>query len=307
MNPYLNIDRLEFILTDRCTGRCKHCSAGDRVLHPRGTHVPQEAAVRAVRELADMFDMQSVMTFGGEPLLYPEVACAIHRAAAECGIPKRQIITNGFFTRDADRIRDVARSLAEAGVNDLLLSVDGFHQETIPIEAVRQFALAVKAAGIEKARFSPAWVVNEGFDCTENTHTREVLTALADTGLPVHDGNDIFLAGNALEYLSHYYPPAKLNMADCCGSMPYTEPLTNQTSLSIEPNGDVTVCAFVIGNVCRESMRDIVARYDPFAEEGMRAAAQGVPGLLALAEKRGIPVDMTRMYSVCDLCRLVNR
>lgn len=308
MNPYLNIDRLEFILTDRCTGRCKHCSAGDRVLHPRGTHVPQEAAVRAVRELADMFDMQSVMTFGGEPLLYPEVACAIHRAAAaECGIPKRQIITNGFFTRDADRIRDVARSLAKAGVNDLLLSVDGFHQETIPIEAVRQFALAVKAAGIEKARFSPAWVVNEGFDCTENTHTREVLAALADTGLPVHDGNDIFLAGNALEYLSHYYPPAKLNMADCCGSMPYTEPLTNQTSLSIEPNGDVTVCAFVIGNVCRESMRDIVARYDPFAEEGMRAAAQGVPGLLALAEKRGIPVDMTRMYSVCDLCRLVNR
>ena len=87
MNPYLNIDRLEFILTDRCTGRCKHCSAGDRVLHPRGTHVPQESAVRAVRELADMFDMQSVMTFGGEPLLYPEVACAIHRAAAECGIP----------------------------------------------------------------------------------------------------------------------------------------------------------------------------------------------------------------------------
>lgn len=307
MNPYLNIDRLEFILTDRCTGRCKHCSAGDRVLHPRGTHVPQEAAVRAVRELADMFDMQSVMTFGGEPLLYPEVACAIHRAAAECGIPKRQIITNGFFTRDADRIRDVARSLAEAGVNDLLLSVDGFHQETIPIEAVRQFALAVKAAGIEKACFSPAWVVNEGFDCTENTHTREVLAALADTGLPVHDGNDIFLAGNALEYLSHYYPSAKLNMADCCGSMPYTEPLTNQTSLSIEPNGDVTVCVFVIGNVCRESMRGIVARYDPFAEEGMRAAAQGVPGLLALAEKRGIPVDMTRMYSVCDLCRLVNR
>lgn len=307
MNPYLNIDRLEFILTDRCTGRCKHCSAGDRVLHPRGMHIPQEAAGRAVRELADMFDMQSVMTFGGEPLLYPEVACAIHRAAAECGIPKRQIITNGFFTRDAERIRDVARSLAEAGVNDLLLSVDGFHQETIPIEAVRQFALAVKAAGIEKARFSPAWVVNEGFDCTENTHTREVLAALADTGLPVHDGNDIFLAGNALEYLSHYYPPAKLNMADCCGSMPYTEPLTNQTSLSIEPNGDVTVCAFVIGNVCRESMRDIVARYDPFAEEGMRAAAQGVPGLLALAEKRGIPVDMTRMYSACDLCRLVNR
>jgi len=307
MNPYLNINRLEFILTQRCTGRCRHCSAGAMVAQPKGTHVPQEAAVRAVRELAEMYDMQSVMTFGGEPLLYPEVTCAIHRAATECGIPRRQLITNGFFSRDEARIRQVAKVLADAGVNDVLISVDGFHQETIPLEVVRCFALAVKAAGIEKARFSPAWVVNETFDCPENTRTREVLSQLEDTGLPVHEGNDIFMAGNAIEHLSHYYPPAQLNMADCCGSMPYTEPLTNQTSLSIEPDGNVTVCGFVIGNVCREHMAEIVARYDPFGTEGMRAAAQGVPGLLALAEKRGIQVDLSRCYSVCDLCRMVNK
>lgn len=307
MNPYLNIDRLEFVLTDRCTGRCKHCSVGNRVAHPRGTHVPQEAAVRAVLELKEMYDVQSVMTFGGEPLLFPEVTCAIHRAAAECGIARRQLITNGFFNRDEKRIREAAQALAAAGVNDVLISVDGFHQATIPLEPVRVFAEAVKAAGIEKARFSPAWVVNEGFDCPENACTRAVLAQLAETGLPVGEGNDIFLAGNAIEHLSHYYPPAKLDMADCCGSMPYTEPLTNQTSLSIEPDGGVTVCGFVIGNICEESVREIVARYDPCADEGMRAAAAGVPGLLALAEKRGICVDLTRCWSVCDLCRIVNR
>jgi MoaA/NifB/PqqE/SkfB family radical SAM enzyme len=307
MNPYLNINRLEFILTQRCTGRCRHCSAGEMVGHPKGTHVPLEASVRAVRELAEMYDMQSVMTFGGEPLLYPEVTCAIHRAAMESGIPKRQLITNSFFSRDEARIREVAQALADAGVNDLLISVDGFHQETIPLEPVRTFAKAVKAAGVERIRFSPAWVVNESFDCPENTRTREVLSRLADTGLPVGEGNDIFLAGNAIDNLSHYYPAAKLDMADCCGSMPYTEPLTNQTSLSIEPDGNVTVCGFVIGNVGEESMRDIVARYDPFATEGMRAAAQGVPGLLALAEKRGVKVDLSRCWSVCDLCRMVNK
>ena len=307
MNPCLNINRLEFILTQRCTGRCRHCSAGEMVAHPKGTHVPMEAAVRAVCELADMYEMQSVMTFGGEPLLYPEVTCAIHRAAMESGIPKRQLITNGFFSRDEARIREVAQALADAGVNDLLISVDGFHQETIPLEPVRTFAEAVKAAGVERIRFSPAWVVNESFDCPENTRTREVLSRLADTGLPVGEGNDIFLAGNAIDNLSHYYPAAKLDMADCCGSMPYTEPLTNQTSLSIEPDGNVTVCGFVIGNVGEEAMRDIVARYDPFATEGMRAAAQGVPGLLVLAEKRGVKVDLSRCWSVCDLCRMVNK
>jgi len=308
MNPYLHINRLEFILTDHCTGRCKHCSAAEMVSHPRKErHVPVEESLQAIRFLAEHYDMRSVMTFGGEPLLYPEVTCAIHRAAKECGIPCRQIITNGFFSRAENRIREVAQSMADAGVNDVLISADAFHQETIPMEPVRIFARAVKAAGIEKARFSPAWVLNEGFDCPENTRTREILACLADTGLPVGGGNDIFMAGNAIDHLSHYYPPAKLNMADRCGSMPYTEPLTNQTSLSVEPDGNVTVCGFVIGNVVRESMQTIVERYDPFADEGMRAAAEGVPGLLALAEKRGISVDLSRCYSVCDLCRLVNK
>ena len=307
MNPYLNINRLEFILTDRCTGRCEHCSVGERVKHPRGTYVPEAAAVRAVRELAELYPVQSVMTFGGEPLLFPDVTRAIHRAAKAAGIPCRQLITNGFFSRDESRIRKVAQDLADAGVNDVLISVDAFHQRTIPLGPVRAFALAVKAAGIEKARFSPAWVVNAAFDCPENARTRAILAGLTDTGIPVGNGNDIFMAGNAIDRLSHYYPPAALDMADRCGSMPYTEPLTNQTSLSIEPDGSVAVCGFVIGNVARESMGEIVTRYDPFADEGMRAAVQGVPGLLALAEKRGIAVDMARCWSVCDLCRMVNQ
>lgn len=306
MNPYLRLNRLEFILTNHCSGRCRHCSVGGS--HTGRTHhVPQNAAVKAVRFLAENYPMDSVMTFGGEPLLYPEVTCAIHRAAMEAGVPKRQLITNGFFSRDEGRIREVAKMLAEAGVNDVLLSVDAFHQETIPLEPVRLFALALKENGMERLRWSPAWVVNEAFDCPENARTREILGSLADTGVPVHSGNDIFLAGNAIDHLAAYYPPPCLDMADCCGSMPYTEPLTEQTSLSLEANGDVSVCGFIIGNVTEEPLEKILSRYDPFAHEGMRAAMDGVPGLLALAERRGVAVDLTRCWSVCDLCRQVNR
>ena len=64
MNPYLHINRLEFILTDHCTGRCRHCSAADIVNHPRKTpHAPVEASVAAIRFLAETYDMRSVMTF----------------------------------------------------------------------------------------------------------------------------------------------------------------------------------------------------------------------------------------------------
>ena len=306
LSPYLHPDRLEFILTSRCTGRCRHCSVGGS--HAGGSHhVPEAAAADAIRTLAAHYPMQSVMTFGGEPLLYPEVTCMIHRTAAECGIPRRQLITNGFFSKEEGRIREVAKMLAASGVNDVLISVDAFHQETIPLEPVRIFALALKENGMERLRWSPAWVVNEGFDCPENARTREVLESLADCGIPVHIGNDIFLAGNALEHLTQYYPSPCLRMEDCCGSMPYTEPLTNQTSLSVEPDGRVSVCGFSIGDLARESMTEIIARYDPHADEGMQAAMDGVPGLLALARKRGLTLDMSRCYSVCDLCRMVNR
>ena len=111
MNPYLHINRLEFILTDYCTGRCKHCSAAEMVNHPRTErHVPVAESVRAIRDLAEMFDMQSVMTFGGEPLLYPEVTCAIHRAAMEAGIPKHSFYYMGYQTLD-DVYNSVVRPL----------------------------------------------------------------------------------------------------------------------------------------------------------------------------------------------------
>lgn len=70
----------------------------------------------------------------------------------------RQLITNGFFSRDGDRIKEAAGRLAQSGVNNLLLSVDAFHQETIPLGPVKQFAEAAKAAAISvKPAFRIFW------------------------------------------------------------------------------------------------------------------------------------------------------
>lgn len=33
MNEYLkNLNRIEFVITDSCTGKCKHCSQGNHIL-----------------------------------------------------------------------------------------------------------------------------------------------------------------------------------------------------------------------------------------------------------------------------------
>ena len=303
-NPYIDLNRIEFVVTDRCTGQCMHCSAGGSACAP-GTeaHVRPDAACEAIRSLCKRFEITSVMTFGGEPLLYPEVVCAIHSTARECGVQRRDLITNGFFSRDRERIGKVAAMIGNAGITRVMLSVDAFHQQTIPSEPVKCFADALKEQGQPGFSLHPAWLVNSDAANKYNARTREVLAGFGD--IPVSSGNNIFMAGNAVKYLAEYYPPAKLDPNDCCGAAPYTDPPTDVRCVSIVPCGDVMVCGFVIGNIYNEPIDDIIDRYDPYEYPLMCAAAHGVTGLMEFAGKQGINPELSVCYSICDLCRQI--
>ena len=99
------------------------------------------------------------MVFGGEPLLYPEDVCKIFKAGMKAMIPQREMITNGYFSKDRKRIDEVATMLADSGVMYIMLSVDAFHQETIPLEPVMYFAECAMKSGI-RIRLQPAWLVS---------------------------------------------------------------------------------------------------------------------------------------------------
>lgn len=265
-----NIDRIEFTVTMACTGRCRHCSEGDHV-NCTG-HIDSDVAVDAVRKICRHFRIRSLMTFGGEPLLYPEVIYAIHEAAREMGIADRQLITNGYFSRSREKIGEVTRNLARCGVNDLLLSVDAFHQETIPLEPVMFFAECVVKEGIP-AELSPAWLVSREDDNPYNIRTREIIDQFAHLGIPVGQGNIIFPEGNALKYLSEYFDEGVEQ------SSPYEEDPTDIRSVSFSPNGDVDM---MNGNVYETDIIELLKNYMKDmnvlagnTEEGTQASRQG--------------------------------
>ena len=249
MNPYLqNLSKIEFVVTNACTGRCKHCSEGDHTAC--GESINPTVAADAVRRVGGLYDLQTVMTFGGEPLLYPETVCAIMTAARELNVPRRQVITNGYFSKNTETIREVAARLADCGVNDLLLSVDAFHQETIPLEVVKTFAREAQSAGIP-LRLSPAWLVSPDHDNPYNRRTREILGEFAPMNIPVGSGNVIFPEGNALKYLGEYF-------TDTLPENPYVEDPTDVRCLSFSPNGDV-----LDGNVYERDILEILRDYTP--------------------------------------------
>jgi len=189
------------------------------------------------------------MTFGGEPLLYPEVVCKIHETAAKLGILKRDLITNGYFSKDKQRIKEVVAALADSGVSRMLLSVDAFHQETIPLEPVKYFAECVKETDIA-IKLSPAWLVSETDDNPYNRKTREILEELAYLDIPVGDGNVVFPSGNAVKYLGEYFDE------DVEYTNPYEDDPQDIRAICFSPNGDV-----LQGNIYQSSILDILREY----------------------------------------------
>ena len=248
-NKYLkNLNKIEFVVTWACTGKCKHCSEGEHAAC--GEHISPALAADAVKRIAAEYDVKTVMTFGGEPLLYPEVVYAVMRAAKELRVPRRQVITNGYFSRSEEKTYEVARELAACGVNDLLLSVDAFHQEYIPLDAVKRFAAQAKACGIPM-RLSPAWLVSREDNNPYNKKTREILGEFADLEIPVGAGNVIFPEGNARKYLAEYF-------GDVSPENPYVDDPRDVRCASFSPNGDV-----LNGNAYERDVMEILKNYAP--------------------------------------------
>ncbi len=249
MNKHLkSLNRIEFVVTMACTGRCKHCSQGE---HKSKDRIDKYLAADAVRKIAAEYDIKSVMTFGGEPLLCHETVCEIHKAAKEMNIAQRQLITNGYFSKDSDKIKLVAKEIIENGVNEILLSVDAFHQETIPLEYVKAFANAVNVPEV-KLKVHPAWLVNADDDNPYNIRTREFLAEFNQIGIETSEGNVIFPSGNAFKYLGEYFDLSKEI------KNPYQEDPTDIRAICFGANGDI-----LGSNIYRNNISEILSTYNP--------------------------------------------
>ena len=245
---FTNLNKIEFAVTYACTGRCKHCSEGAH--SDRGVHINPTLAADAVRKIAGAYDIKTVMAFGGEPLLYPDAVYAIMSAAREMGVEQRQVITNGFFTKSGAEICNTAERLYACGVNDLLLSVDSFHQETIPLCDVRFFAEQLLKYKVS-VRLSPAWLVSKEDDNPYNGKTREILDSFADLGIKIGDGNIVFPEGNAKKFLAEYF-------GENTPQNPYTQDPCQIKCISVDPSGDV-----LDGNLYRNDIIEIIKNYHP--------------------------------------------
>ena len=86
--------------------------------------------------------------------------------------------------------------------------------------------------------------------------------------------------------------------------MPYAGRLDQVTSISVEPDGSISVCKeFAIGNAKQRDVVNVLQSYDPYKIPEMKTILQGgIEKLEEFAYRKGIITNPDGYFSICDKC-----
>ena len=299
LNPQIDLKRIEFFITYKCTSHCDHCSVYSKNLSDATELISLAMAEKLIKETCDDYKIESIMTFGGEPLLHPDLVCKILKTARGCNIPTRQIITNGYWSNK------IVSMITDA--NDILVSIDCFHEKYLDYEIVKYTVERLKKQTKGNLQLHPVWVINQEDNNPYNIATNKILEEFGYLGVPVSAGNILFPSGRALMNLSEYLPKAKLDIQGTCKDQPYTDMPNDIKSVCVEPNGDIVACS-VIGNIHKNTIADILRDYDYEKDPVLKAMVEKrSEGLYILAKENNIELSRDGYYSVCELCKDISK
>lgn len=136
---------LTLLVTYQCTAACSQCCFG---CHPGKTgRIPQERILSYIDQAAAMGSVLNVVFSGGECfLLGPDLIEAVARASKH-GLPTR-CVTNGYWATSLMAADKRLAPLVDAGLNELNISTGDYHLEYVPVERVRNGAIAAYQMGL---------------------------------------------------------------------------------------------------------------------------------------------------------------
>ena len=142
----MGLTTLGLMLGYGCNARCRTCLWGEQIHQPARMSI--EEGCSWVDQAYALGDLLLVGFSGGEPFLYAKEMQAIIRYANNTyGLPS-VASTNAFWAVTAERAQTILGDLYDLGLRELLISVDDFHQEWVPLERVRYCLRAAQALEI---------------------------------------------------------------------------------------------------------------------------------------------------------------
>ena len=286
------------VVNYQCNAACRHCLYACSPNRLNDYMTPE--ATERICNLLKRRGVDSLHIGGGEPFLNFEGLIKVIERVKRAGLIIEYIETNGFWSSDEKQARQYLSDLAKAGADNLLISLDPFHIEYIPVGRPLRLAEICTEVGFRHFLHQKQFI--ESLSCLEHqkTYSRSELeqqispTYLLDTakiygvtttGSAINLEEEFVLARPVSELITESHPCNSLLrtdfihvdlyeryvMAGCTG---ITIPLVE--AVGTIPSGSYPVFEILV--------------------------MKGVKGLLEFAKKQGYKPEQGGYTSSCALC-----
>jgi MoaA/NifB/PqqE/SkfB family radical SAM enzyme len=261
---------LHLLLTYKCIFECDHCFVWSS---PRQSGTMTLLTIDLALRQAKEAGIEWIYFEGGEPFLFYAVLCEGVERASKMGF-RVGLVTNAYWATDpADA--ELWLSPFKELIGDFSVSGDLYHDDEVLSESVSNAVKAAQKLGI------PASVITVAQPGEENA-------------LPLGAYCVRYRGRAAAELAGKAKSRAWSEFAKC-----EHEELRNPGRLHLDPYGNLHVCqGIIIGNIFRESLKDIAEGYDPEGHPIVGALLEGGP--VALVERYGA----AHAASYADCCQL---
>ncbi len=297
----IRLKGIDVILTYECTNRCKHCCyrAG-----PGQDHTMSFGEVEGYLAGIAGHPVEYILLFGGEPFLCYDLLRDSVKAAAS--LAKVLVFTNGFWATDFATADRHLSALQEAGLDQILFSVDAFHQKGVPLERIGIGITAARGLGYETIEIDNRYLIGLEADNPYDRATRELMGRLGKlcdlTGVNLYSGPSRII-GRASDELSRELPKQRASPASCPLPDYLGGDLRAPTGVELHPGGWVNLCeGLALGNARLSPLSEILTGYTVDSHPIIRVLHQeGPSGLLRIARNRGFRSN-DGYVDGCHLC-----
>lgn len=288
------------LITLACPARCRHCYVSSGPDRPEWMAL--EDAQSHLAALARLgVPAAGIHIGGGEPFLDFDRLLAVVRAAGGIGY----VETNGFWATDAAAIRRRLEALAAAGMMQLSISADPYHQEFVPpgrVHLLYETAREVLGPGGVRVR-RWKWAQDPKDVAAMPEEERQALFADFLRRYPER------MSGRAAEELAPLAdrrPIEEIASEDCRAA------ILGSRHVHIDPDGWVypgTCAGIVLGRATRDTPLDTLLQdLRVEAETALaRLVESGPAGLLDAARRSGFHADPRGYAGKCHLCWTVRQ
>jgi len=298
----INLSEFEISLSYECNTNCALCYANASKKYDEV--IDKKIAFDSINYVSRNYQLQTLGLLGGEPTLHYQLLLDIISEAKKNQIPNIMLFTNGEWGGNKINVERMCKDLKRVGLTEIIISVDYFHQKTIPIQYCINIAFMALSIGL-RVRFSMCVFEdinsNNEFDSTNRSIFQIIKTNL---NLPINIQKMRFFgrANNLSSFSRKLYSANDVNHP--CREKEFFGSLNKPKGFLIDNFGYIQICDGIsIGNIYKKSLQEILNDYS--SEKNPIINLLWEYGPLGLAKYlKNLDLDMNKKIFVnnCHLC-----